>query len=525
MSKLFVVAVSVLTLLLNGCASQVETALQPVKVTETTGCSLCVAAYDDNLTQLTYLLQHGANPNATSNGRTPIGWAIFSKQGVRWDIVLMLLHYHGDPNVKTNHGYTPLMFAAQVGNHQALEALIQAGANIEAQEDGQTALLWAVIRRHPVVVADLIKAKADPNIRNINGISALDEAVDNLEYRPTADKKNIAIIKMLLAAGAEANSALKQFAIVMHNSLAANGSVPHGTTEVLRLLLAYGAKPQNVRTTLLLSVIGDRPDLAKMLINAGDPIDLDDKSGRSAVDIAIRNNNIKQAKLLFRFGAGLREVYVGENPLLDAYADGNVPMARLIIKHGPFVFLTGSGGGSQYAWPPRGNLIKDKIIKNKATEAVYLQTAKPFVILERIMTLKINRTLPPKVFRTVLENYENEPLISPIFRVNTFSILALRPDLMPPIPERAITDATLGSSLWKRAKSRFDMIQAADQYEKAAKLAPWVAAYQHNLCILEYDANEFRRAEIDCSSYRYLFPSDQIVRELSDKLDKMTSSF
>ena len=501
-----------LSLLLGGCATQVNPGLQPVKVTETTGCSLCTAAYQGNLTQVTYLLQHGANPNAVSNGKTPIGWAVFSKNGIRWDIVLMLLQFHADPNIPIDkYDFTALMGAGQTST-RALEALIKAGADVNAQRTfGDTPLIETIVdakKDKASRVADLLKAKANPNIRNKKGVSALDLAVDNL-WRAQGSQENLPIIRMLLAAGAEPDSALKQLALLMRHGLAANGSVPHGTKETLRLLLAYGAKPQDVRDPFLLSVIGNRPDLAKILINAGDPVDLDNKSGESAVDIAIRNNNIKQAELLLGFGAGLPEVYANEDPLVDAYADGNIPMVRLIIRHGPFQFF-----GSPYDWPPKEQLIKDKMVKNKATEAVYLQAAKPFVVLARIETSKINRNLPARTFNRVLENYEEEPLISPIFRVNTFSILALRPDLMPLIPEQAIGDATLGNALWKKAKSRTDMIQAADEYEKAAELAPWVAAYQRNLCILEYDANEFRRAEIDCGSYSHAFPLDGPMHSL-----------
>jgi ankyrin repeat protein len=513
----FIAAVAVLPILLQGCASQIASGLRPVKITETSGCSLCAAAYQGDLTRATYLLQHGANPNATFNGIAPIGWAIFSKKGFRWDIVFMLLHYNANPNTAINeYKFTPLMAAAEV-NSGALELLIKAGANLNAQTvGGDTALTVGLFqpRQNQVRrVADLLKAKADPNIRNDKGVSALDLAVDDL-WRTRDSEENIPMVRMLLAAGAKPDSALEQLALVMRDGLAANGTVPQGAKRALRLLLAYGAKPQDVRNPLLLSVIGDRPDLAKMLINAGDPIDLLGKDGRSALDLAVKENDIKRVSMLLDFGSDPYPVHV--DPLAQAYINNNLAMVRLLVRRDADVRSVFT-----LDWPPK----KDDLPQNPQLASFYLKSEQPFANMNRILS-KYHGAAPelsPSDVLSMLRSYEKEPIAA--LRQIIFWPLMMSEDLMPGPPEAAQKHAVAGNALWVQARSRTDAILAADQYEKAANLAPWIPAYQRNLCLLEYAAGEYLRAGNDCMWYRHAFKEDLTVSRINAKLNSMKNIF
>jgi ankyrin repeat protein len=512
----FIAAVAVLPILLQGCAS-VASGLRPVKVTETSGCSLCAAAYQGDLTRVTYLLQHGANPNASFNGVAPIGWAIFGKKGVRWDIVLMLLHYHADPGMPVGaYKFTALMAAAQTDS-RALEALINAGADVNAQKtNGDTALIMATLRNNQEMVADLLRAKADPNIRNGNDISALDVAVANM-WRIRGSKQNIPIIRMLLAAGAKPDSALEQLGLVMRNGLQANATVPPGTKSALRLLLAYGAKPQNVRDPLLLSVIGHRPDLAKMLINAGDPVDLLSANGRSALELAVKANDIRQVRMLLDFGGGAYSVRV--DPLVQAYTNNNLAMVRLLVQRDADV---GSSCACALGWPPK----KGDLPPTPQLASYYLKSEQPFANMNRILSKyrydRVPALSPPDVL-SMLRSYEKEPI--PALRRTIFWPLMMSEDLMPGPPEAAQRLAAAGNASWAQARSRTDAILAADQYEQAANLAPWVPAYQRNLCLLEYAAGEYLRAANDCMWYHEAFKDDPTVNRIYSKLNSMKNVF
>ncbi|MHB8454759.1 MAG: hypothetical protein ACYDDO_08655 [Acidiferrobacterales bacterium] len=75
------------------------------------------------------------------------------------------------------------------------------------------------------------------------------------------------------------------------------------------------------------------------------------------------------------------------------------------------------------------------------------------------------------------------------------------------------------------ADGHTDAILAADQYEQAANLAPWVLAYQRNLCVLEYAAGEYRRAANDCMWGRDTFRKDPTISRIYAKLNSMKNIF
>ena len=71
------------------------------------------------------LLDAGADPNAkTSSGQTPVQQALDNKE-----IFGMLLNAKADPNSSTSYGTTVLIEAVQNSNLDAINSLLEAGAN------------------------------------------------------------------------------------------------------------------------------------------------------------------------------------------------------------------------------------------------------------------------------------------------------------------------------------------------------------------------------------------------------------
>jgi ankyrin repeat protein len=84
-------------------------------------------------------------------------------------VVRRLLKAKADPNRADKVGVRPLMRAAMKGNLEMLKLLLDAGADLEAQQrsEGQdrgTALRFAVSHDHKEAVVFLLKAGANPNV-------------------------------------------------------------------------------------------------------------------------------------------------------------------------------------------------------------------------------------------------------------------------------------------------------------------------------------------------------------------------
>jgi ankyrin repeat protein len=111
------------------------------------------------------LLKAGAKANVTNNyGSTPLTEAV--KLG-DVDLVRMLLDAHADPNSHNQDNQTALMLASNLGSLKIAELLVSHGANVNTVESfrGQTALMWAAGENHPEIVDLLLSHHADVKVR------------------------------------------------------------------------------------------------------------------------------------------------------------------------------------------------------------------------------------------------------------------------------------------------------------------------------------------------------------------------
>jgi len=122
-----------------------------------------------------YLLQAGANPNAVSSniyGVTPL---ILASQMNHPEAVQALIEASANVNYsRPSDQITSLILAAQEGHIEVVRALIAALANVDHTDaQGATALMLAAKNRRIEVVRALLAAKADPRIVAHNGHTAL----------------------------------------------------------------------------------------------------------------------------------------------------------------------------------------------------------------------------------------------------------------------------------------------------------------------------------------------------------------
>ncbi|KAK4282898.1 hypothetical protein QN277_014223 [Acacia crassicarpa] len=122
---------------------------------------------------LKYLLSRGINADLESDAGTPLIWAAGHDQK---DAVCFLLEHHANPNAETDDGVTPLLSSVAAGSLTCIELLVQAGANVNISAGGATPLHIAADNGNPEFINCLLKAGADPNVIDEDGMKPIQVA-------------------------------------------------------------------------------------------------------------------------------------------------------------------------------------------------------------------------------------------------------------------------------------------------------------------------------------------------------------
>jgi ankyrin repeat protein len=226
---------------------------------DTSASSLHWAAHNNDVGAVKRLLSEGADPNLENRfGVTPMHEAATVGNAAMLEA---MLDAGGNANAAFGEGETVLMTAARAGDLASVKELLAHGGQPDATESwhGQTALMWAAMENHADVVQALIDAGAEvdrrstkhdwvkisysegnvPKTRDLGGLTALQFA---------AREGSLEAVETLLAAGADANA----------------------------------AEPMYQLTALQLAIVNGHYTLAQRLIDRG--VDVDDGSLYVAVD-------------------------------------------------------------------------------------------------------------------------------------------------------------------------------------------------------------------------------------------------
>jgi len=186
---------------------------------------LIVAAMGGDLPEAEEALARGASVNESdSNGTTALMWAVVNNH---IDIVSLLLERGADVNLREHEGVTALMWAAENGRVDEAKALLayDAAGLIDAiPTDSKTALFRAAEHGCAAIVEALIEAGANVDAR---------DQFDRTPLIVGAWKSEV--VRLLISAGANVNAASNDG----HTALMVAAQV--GYTETADLLLKAGA--------------------------------------------------------------------------------------------------------------------------------------------------------------------------------------------------------------------------------------------------------------------------------------------
>jgi ankyrin repeat protein len=176
---------------------------------------------------------------------------------------LEVLLAHGGNGRAGEPAYTALMAAAGNGDLDAVNCLLDHGANVKAKTPtGFTALVAAALSGNAKVVALLLERGADPN-----AIAELERGVLQTPAGVAASMGHADCLRLLMAAGAEVNV---QGGPYHHNALLGAATTP--SMETVRLLLAkanVNATDWSSHTALDWAARRGETEIVKMLRGAG----------------------------------------------------------------------------------------------------------------------------------------------------------------------------------------------------------------------------------------------------------------
>jgi ankyrin repeat protein len=293
------------------------------------------AVYQSDPDSVNALLAAGAAVNTPNRyGVTPLLQACRTGDV---PIVRALLDGGADPSRTHTDVETPLMAASRSGSVEAVRLLLARGVEVNAADafERQTALMWAAGEGHTDIVALLLEAGANPDVR---------AHVTTLEERKHADHPTGGFTALMFAAR-------------------------NGHEEAVRTLVGGGANPNVTNgdgaSATIVAIVNDRFDLAKTLIDLGaDPndgslyfaVDMHDATtdmrardgSRLRADHPNTLNALDLVKLLLARGADPNKPFVGQlhsttlccgeeinsSPFFRAAIAADVDALRLMLAHG-----------------------------------------------------------------------------------------------------------------------------------------------------------------------------------------------
>ena len=279
-----------------------------------------------------------------------------------------------DLNTKDQRGSTPLMYAAAYGSLDAMQALISAGADVNAKNAfDATALLWSA--NDLAKVRLLVSKGADVNARSKQGrtplivaasqdggsdivkfllekgadISARDGAGTTPLVAAT-EANDTATVRLLLQKGADVKAAGMFYEGASTGQTPLMNAASHGNVDVIKMLLAKGAdvnatgSAEGMRvkngpialgkyTPLLLASSFGSPEAVKLLLDAGAKLNVQDVRGMTPLMLAIATDRADPAviRLLLDKGAdpGIQSK-LGETARDWAKKFGNPEIMRIL---------------------------------------------------------------------------------------------------------------------------------------------------------------------------------------------------
>jgi ankyrin repeat protein len=236
----------------------------------------------------------------------------------------------------TDYGYSALDLAAEAGNLQIINLLLEAGADVDYSQESSP-LHMAVKSGHVDVVKHLIEAGANLEIEADDGITPLMEAVERGELE---------IIRLLVEAGADFQATDRYGKSVFQQAAQA------GQEEVLEYLCQLMPKAErqavmqaNLVERCVAAIKEGNVDLVKALINQGVDVNARSDENWTLLMYAAFYGQVGIVKALVKLGADLEaRTRSGDTALMHAASQHHWKVVEALLRAGADVNVISNDG-------------------------------------------------------------------------------------------------------------------------------------------------------------------------------------
>jgi uncharacterized protein len=301
------------------------------------------------------LLKDAADVNAAQgDGMTALHWAALNGDP---ELAQMLVYAGANVKAVTRLGhYTPLFLAAREGKPRAIPVLVKAGADpTQTTATGTTALMVAAQSGSLATVQALLDAGVDVNaVESVRGLNAV-------MFAAAANRHEV--IKLLSSRGADVSAATKviDLSALTRGGMGFNGGNPPvpgqqpgqgGGNRTRAGNPPAQAQQDGSRRPPQVPGVDRQFQLNELVAGQG---------GFTPLLFAARDGFIESAAALLDAGADVNQVAASDrnSPLLTALINGHFDLAKLLVEHGADVNWAADNGATPlYAvlnvqWAPK----------------------------------------------------------------------------------------------------------------------------------------------------------------------------